>query len=155
MLDLFYLGIAAAFLAAVLDYARGRMRPSAAADPLLRRARLERRAKRLADAANILDFEMVCATDVRAGDHILCVRDDVIIADGQVVEGTASVDESAVTGKSAPVVREPGGDQSMVIGGTTVRSGHLVVRVSVPLGARVMDRILAHTEGMPAKGAHS
>ena len=146
MLDLFCLGITVAVLAMVLLSVRGRARPDDPADPLLRWARLERRVKRLADAGNILDFEMVCATDVRTGDHILCVRGDIIVADGEVVMGVASVDESAVTGQSAPVVREPGGHHCAVTGGTTVRSGHLVVRIDVPLGATVMDRILARAE---------
>ena len=77
----------------------------------LRAARQEARARRLDDPENHLAYEMVRATELRSGDYVLCAAGDVIPADGEVVEGVASVDESAITGESAPVIRESGGDR--------------------------------------------
>src|SRR3984893_9370456 len=88
----------------------------------LRKSRQEAMAKLLADPSNHLDFELVPATRLRTGDYVICVAGNVIPGDGEVVEGVASVDESAITGESAPVVRESGGDRSAVTGGTKVLS---------------------------------
>jgi len=87
------------------------------------------------------------ATDLRKGDHFLVEIGNVIPADGEVVEGVASVDESAITGESAPVVRESGGDFSAVTGGTRVLSDWLIVRVTVNPGEAFIDRMIAMVEG--------
>src|SRR5579859_3999526 len=89
----------------------------------------------------------VPATDLRKGDYFLAEIGNVIPADGEVVEGVASVDESAITGESAPVVRESGGDFSAVTGGTRVLSDWLVVRVAVNPGEAFIDRMIAMVEG--------
>jgi K+-transporting ATPase ATPase B chain len=89
----------------------------------------------------------VPATDLRKGDYFLVEIGNVIPADGEVVEGVASVDESAITGESAPVVRESGGDFSAVTGGTRVLSDWLVVRVTVNPGEAFIDRMIAMVEG--------
>jgi K+-transporting ATPase ATPase B chain len=87
------------------------------------------------------------APDLRAGDRIVCEAGDVIPADGEIVEGIASVDESAVTGESAPVIREAGGDRSGVTGGTRVLSDRIVVRVTANPGETFLDRMIALVEG--------
>jgi potassium-transporting ATPase ATP-binding subunit len=91
--------------------------------------------------------ERVAATDLRKGDMVVCEARDVIPADGEVIEGIASVDESAITGESAPVVRESGGDRSAVTGGTRVLSDRIVVRVTVEPGAGFLDRMIGLVEG--------
>lgn len=91
--------------------------------------------------------ERIAATDLRKGDIVICEARDVIPADGEVVEGIASVDESAITGESAPVVRESGGDRSAVTGGTRVLSDRIVVRVTVEPGAGFLDRMIGLVEG--------
>lgn len=87
------------------------------------------------------------ASDLRKGDTVLVEAGDVIPADGEVIEGVASVDESAITGESAPVIRESGGDFCAVTGGTRVLSDWLVVRVSVNPGEAFIDRMIAMVEG--------
>ena len=87
------------------------------------------------------------ASDLRKGMVILIEAGDVIAADGEVIEGVASVDESAITGESAPVIRESGGDFSAVTGGTRILSDWLVVRVSVNPGEAFIDRMIAMVEG--------
>ena len=89
----------------------------------------------------------VPATELQVGDLVLVRAGDVIPADGEVVEGVASVDESAITGESAPVVRESGGDRSAVTGGTRVISDWLVVRVATLPGQSFLDRMIAMVEG--------
>ncbi len=89
----------------------------------------------------------VPASELRKGDHFLVEAGDTLPADGEVVEGIASVDESAITGESAPVVREAGGDFCAVTGGTRVLSDWLVVRVSVNAGEAFIDRMIAMVEG--------
>jgi K+-transporting ATPase ATPase B chain len=113
----------------------------------LRGARLDTRAKRLREPGNHLDFLSVFATELRAGDFVLVKAGDLIPADGEVVEGVASVDESAITGESAPVIRESGGDRSAVTGGTKVLSDWMVVRVTANPGETFIDRIIALVEG--------
>lgn len=89
-----------------------------------------------------------CPTaDLRRGDTVLVEAKDVIPADGEVIEGVASVDESAITGESAPVIRESGGDFSSVTGGTRVLSDWLIVRVTVNPGEAFIDRMIAMVEG--------
>ena len=87
------------------------------------------------------------ASELRKGDTVLIEAHDVIPADGEVIEGVASVDESAITGESAPVIRESGGDFSSVTGGTRVLSDWLVVRISVNPGEAFIDRMIAMVEG--------
>src|SRR4029079_10935037 len=87
------------------------------------------------------------APDLRAGDLVVCEAGDVIPADGEIVEGIASVDEAAVTGESAPVIRESGGDRSSVTGGTRVLSDRIVIRVTANPGETFLDRMIALVEG--------
>jgi K+-transporting ATPase ATPase B chain len=91
--------------------------------------------------------EEVPAAELRVGDVVLVQAQQTIPADGEVVEGVASVDESAITGESAPVIRESGGDRSAVTGGTRVLSDHLVVRVTARHGESFLDRMIAMVEG--------
>lgn len=88
----------------------------------------------------------VAANDLRIGDIIVCEAQDTIPSDGEVIEGIASVDESAITGESAPVIRESGGDRSAVTGGTKVLSDRLVIRVTTDPGNSFMDRIIGLIE---------
>src|SRR6266850_6594288 len=97
--------------------AEGRGKAQAAS---LRKARRDLQAKRLPRADRIANYETVSATSLRKGDVVLVEAGDFIPADGEVIEGVASVDESAITGESAPVIRESGGDFSSVTGGTRV-----------------------------------
>jgi K+-transporting ATPase ATPase B chain len=113
----------------------------------LRASRLTTRAMRLARADAHLEFTMVAATDLHLGDHVLVKAGELIPADGEVVEGVASVDESAITGESAPVIREAGGDRSAVTGGTRVLSDWIVVRVTAEPGSTFVDRMIALVEG--------
>jgi K+-transporting ATPase ATPase B chain len=91
--------------------------------------------------------DFVPGTDLRKGDVVLVEAGDMIPADGEVIEGVASVNESAITGESAPVIREAGGDFSAVTGGTTVLSDWIVVRVTVNPGETFLDRMIALVEG--------
>lgn len=111
----------------------------------LRQMRRQTSAKRLArpeDAASTL----VNATDLRLGDYVVCEAGDVIPSDGEVVLGIASVDESAITGESAPVIRESGGDRSAVTGGTRVLSDRIVIRITAAPGQTFLDRMIAMVE---------
>jgi K+-transporting ATPase ATPase B chain len=87
------------------------------------------------------------ATDLHRGDLVVCETGDVIPGDGEVVEGIASVDESAITGESAPVIRESGGDRSAVTGGTRVLSDRIVIRITAEPGSTFLDRMIALVEG--------
>jgi K+-transporting ATPase ATPase B chain len=109
----------------------------------LKRARAHTFACRLHDGVE----ERVAAPDLRKGDLVVCEARDVIPADGEIVDGIASVDESAITGESAPVVRESGGDRSAVTGGTRVLSDRIVVRVTVEPGTGFLDRMIGLVEG--------
>ena len=93
------------------------------------------------------DTESVTSTDLREGDIVLVVVGDMIPADGEIVEGVASVDESAITGESAPVVREAGGDRSGVTGGTRVLSDRILVKVTVKQGESFLDKMIRLVEG--------
>ena len=117
----------------------------------LRAARSDTSAKRL-DASDggevgISAFEVVSASTLRRGDLVVCFPSDVIPSDGEVLIGVASVDESAITGESAPVIRESGGDRSAVTGGTKVLSDHLVIRIGANPGETFIDRMIALVEG--------
>ncbi|GAA2625866.1 potassium-transporting ATPase subunit KdpB [Streptomyces axinellae] len=91
--------------------------------------------------------ETVPGTDLRVGDLVVCEAGDLIPGDGDVIEGVASVDESAITGESAPVIRESGGDRSAVTGGTKVLSDRVVVRITTKPGETFIDRMIALVEG--------
>jgi potassium-transporting ATPase ATP-binding subunit len=112
----------------------------------LRRMRTETQAKRLADAAS-RQFDLVPAAALKQGDVVLVETGDYIPSDGEVIEGIASVDESAITGESAPVIRESGGDRSAVTGGTRVTSDWLKVRITAAQGSTFLDRMIALVEG--------
>jgi K+-transporting ATPase ATPase B chain len=104
-------------------------------------------ARRLDDPKNRLEIESVPARQLAVGDYVYVVAGDIIPADGEIVDGIASVDESAVTGESAPVIRESGGDRSSVTGGTKVLSDWIVMRVSAAPGQSFLDRMIALIEG--------
>jgi len=110
----------------------------------LRRAKSETTAFRLLpDGAT----EEIASCDLRAGDVVLVTSGNVIPGDGEVIDGVASVDESAITGESAPVIREAGGDRSAVTGGTRVLSDQITVRITSNLGETFLDRMIALVEG--------
>ncbi len=110
----------------------------------LRKARTETRATRLIEGGGT---EQVPAASLRKGDEVIVVAGEFIPADGEIVEGVASVDESAITGESAPVIRESGGDRSAVTGGTKVLSDRIRVRVTSDPGQTFLDRMIALVEG--------
>jgi K+-transporting ATPase ATPase B chain len=113
----------------------------------LRRTRKETFAKRLSEPRHGAGIEKIASADLGENEAFLVETGDIIPADGEVVEGIASVDESAVTGESAPVIRESGGDRSAVTGGTRVISDWLVVRVTAKPGAGFLDRMISLVEG--------
>src|SRR5512142_1470195 len=113
----------------------------------LRRARREITAKKLARPQHGASFTSVSANQLRKGDVVLVDAGDFIPGDGEVLEGVASVDESAITGESAPVIREAGGDRSSVTGGTRVLSDWLIVRIGVNPGETFLDRMISMVEG--------
>ncbi|HEX5647634.1 MAG TPA: potassium-transporting ATPase subunit KdpB [Nitrospira sp.] len=127
----------------------------------LRRARLEITAKKLGAVDPSSEhyavwthqyqrcdtFSVVSANQLKKGDVVLVEAGDFIPADGEVVEGVASVNESAITGESAPVIRESGGDRSAVTGGTKILSDWLIVRVAASPGESFLDRMIAMVEG--------
>ena len=114
----------------------------------LRRTRSDTRAKRYIDLENLGGVvEGVNALDLRLGDVVLVEAGEVIPGDGEIVEGVASVNESAITGESAPVIREAGGDRSAVTGGTTVLSDFIKVRITAAPGSTFIDRMIALVEG--------
>ncbi|MBI1379332.1 MAG: potassium-transporting ATPase subunit KdpB [Frankiales bacterium] len=121
--------------------AEGRGRAQAAT---LRATRRDTVARRLLPSGA---EEPVAATELRLGDRVVCEAGDVIPGDGDVVDGVASVDESAITGESAPVIRESGGDRSAVTGGTKVLSDRIVVQITAPPGSTFIDRMIALVEG--------
>jgi potassium-transporting ATPase ATP-binding subunit len=128
--------------------AEGRGKAQAAT---LRKARTDTRAKRLIDSngrSGMKDVvEGVSAVDLRIGDVVLVEAGDLIPSDGDVIEGVASIDESAITGESAPVIRESGGDRSAVTGGTRVLSDWIKVRITAAQGSTFLDRMIALVEG--------
>jgi K+-transporting ATPase ATPase B chain len=113
----------------------------------LRRSRRETKAKLLHDQKKRTAIEVVSSTDLKKGDLYLVEPGDILAADGEVVEGVASVDESAITGESAPVIRESGGDRSAVTGGTRILSDWLVIRVVAEPGGGFLDRMIRLIEG--------
>jgi K+-transporting ATPase ATPase B chain len=123
--------------------AEGRGRAQAAA---LRRVRKETRGKRLSQPKYGSKYELIPSGALRKGDAFLVEMGDIIPADGEVIEGAASVDESAITGESAPVIRESGGDRSAVTGGTRILSDWLVVSVTASPGEGFIERMIALVE---------
>jgi K+-transporting ATPase ATPase B chain len=110
----------------------------------LRRMRSETEARRLVDGGT---EERVAASALAKGDLVVCEAGDLIPSDGEIVEGIASVDESAITGESAPVIRESGGDRSAVTGGTKVLSDRIVIRITAERGQTFLDRMISLVEG--------
>ncbi len=109
----------------------------------LRKSRTKTKARKLV----LNKEEIVWATDLKKGDIITCTAGDVIPADGDVIEGIATVDESAITGESAPVIRESGGDRCAVTGGTKVLSDRIIIKVMSEPGNTFLDRMIALVEG--------
>ena len=123
--------------------AEGRGKAQAAS---LRRTRTEATAKLVASATDRSTRE-VSALTLKPGDLVLVDAGELIPSDGEVIEGVASVDESAITGESAPVIRESGGDRSAVTGGTRVLSDQILVRITASQGSTFIDRMIALVEG--------
>ncbi|HEV3490232.1 MAG TPA: potassium-transporting ATPase subunit KdpB [Reyranella sp.] len=123
--------------------AEGRGKAQAAT---LRKAKTETVAKRLADVSDT-KWQTVPATQLKRGDVVLVETGDLIPSDGEVIEGVASVNEAAITGESAPVIRESGGDRSAVTGGTQVISDWIKVRITSQQGSTFLDRMIALVEG--------
>ncbi|MFD6676769.1 potassium-transporting ATPase subunit KdpB [Rhodococcus zopfii] len=121
--------------------AEGRGKAQAAS---LRQAKQDTVARRLTDSG---DEVSVPATDLQVGDLVVVEAGQVIPGDGDVIDGVATVDESAITGESAPVIRESGGDRCAVTGGTTVLSDRIVVQITAPPGETFVDRMIALVEG--------
>jgi K+-transporting ATPase ATPase B chain len=109
----------------------------------LRRVRKDTSARRLDTDGE----QVVPASQLRKGDRVVVTAGELIPGDGEVIEGIASVDESAITGESAPVIRESGGDRSAVTGGTKVLSDRIVVRITADPGASFLDRMISLVEG--------
>jgi len=109
----------------------------------LRKARTQMSARRISNGKE----DRVPASQLKKGDTVVCEAGDVIPGDGEVIEGIASVDESAITGESAPVIRESGGDRSAVTGGTRVLSDRILVRITSEQGSTFLDRMIALVEG--------
>jgi potassium-transporting ATPase ATP-binding subunit len=134
-----FLTVLFANFASALAEARGKAQADA-----LRKTRQETPAYRLLDDGRT---EQTVSTALREGDRVVVVAGQVIPGDGEIVEGVASVDESAITGESAPVVREAGGDRSGVTGGTRVLSDRIVVQITAGAGKSFLDRMIALVEG--------
>ncbi len=128
--------------------AEGRSKAQAAS---LRSAKKDVMAKKLNEPHPKSPIRITTASDLRRGDVVLVEAGDVIPADGEVIDGVASVDESAITGESAPVIRESGGDFSSVTGGTRVLSDWIVVTVTANPGEAFLDRMIAMVEGAKRK----
>ncbi len=128
--------------------AEGRSKAQAAS---LRSAKKDVMAKKLNEPHPKSPIRITTASELRRGDVVLVEAGDVIPADGEVIDGVASVDESAITGESAPVIRESGGDFSSVTGGTRVLSDWIVVKVTANPGEAFLDRMIAMVEGAKRK----
>lgn len=115
----------------------------------LRKTREETPAKKVAATANGFSREIktVPSSTLKLGDYFVCEAGDIIPMDGEIVEGIATIDESAITGESAPVIREAGGDKSSVTGGTKVLSDRIVVEVTTEPGESFLDKMIALVEG--------
>ncbi|MGX5818019.1 potassium-transporting ATPase subunit KdpB [Chitinophaga lutea] len=115
----------------------------------LRKTREDTPAKKILAVGEIFtdEIKVVSSSSLKKGDLFVCEAGDIIAADGEIVRGLASIDESAITGESAPVIREAGGDKSSVVGGTKVLSDRIVVRVSAEPGESFLDKMIALVEG--------
>ena len=113
----------------------------------LRRSRRDTTAKRLHQPQRSSTYDIITSTELQKDDVYLVEAGEIIAADGEVIEGIASVDESAITGESAPVIRESGGDRSAVTGGTRVLSDWLIIRVTIEPGGGFLDRMIHLIEG--------
>ncbi len=113
----------------------------------LRRTRQETKAKKLHQPKYGSVYDLTLSTDLRSGDVVLVEKGDIVPADGEVMEGIAYIDESAITGESAPVIRESGGDRSAVTGGTRVISDWVVIKVTAGPGEGFLDRMISLVEG--------
>ncbi|MCI1955536.1 MAG: potassium-transporting ATPase subunit KdpB [Oscillospiraceae bacterium] len=128
--------------------AEGRGRAQAAT---LRRARKDVKARKLKSKDNVNESTEVLSADLKKGDVVYVKAGEQIPMDGEVIDGAASVDESAITGESAPVIRESGGDRSAVTGGTTLVSDWLVIEVTAEAGTSFLDKMIAMVEGASRK----
>jgi len=140
-----WLTVVFANLAEAVAEGRGKAQAQA-----LRQAREDTVARRLVGwtpGATEVEEQAVAATELRRGDLVVVEAGELVPGDGDVVEGIASVDESAITGESAPVIRESGGDRSAVTGGTRVLSDRVVVRITQEPGASFLDRMISLVEG--------
>lgn len=139
-----FLTLLFANFAEALAEARGK----AQADSL-RKTRAETPAKRLRNFTNSdkIELEEIQSSDLQKNDVFICEAGDIIPADGEIIEGLATIDESAITGESAPVIREAGGDKSSVTGGTKVLSDKIIVRVTTEQGESFLDKMIALVEG--------
>ncbi|MEG2625320.1 MAG: potassium-transporting ATPase subunit KdpB [Christensenella sp.] len=117
----------------------------------LKKARRDVPAKKLELAEENAPYEEVFSNDLRPGDIVIVRVNEQIPMDGEVINGVASVDESAITGESAPVIRESGGDRSAVTGGTTVVSDWLIVKITAKAGESFLDKMIAMVEGASRK----
>src|SRR5262249_51124438 len=113
----------------------------------LRKSRKDVKAKQISEPRRDAAPSMVSASALRKGDYVLVEAGDAIPGDGEIALGVASVDESAITGESAPVIRESGGDRSAVTGGTRVLSDWIIVKISANPGESFLDRMIAMVEG--------
>ncbi len=115
----------------------------------LRKTREETPAKKVFEIGKIYadEIQMVPSSTLKKGDMFFCERGDIIPADGEIIEGIATIDESAITGESAPVIRESGGDKSSVTGGTKVLSDQITVKVTAEPGESFLDKMIALVEG--------
>lgn len=117
----------------------------------LKSARKEVMAKRIKSKEDVTHFQEISSTELKRGDLVYVIAGEQIPMDGDVVEGAASVDESAITGESAPVIRESGGDRSAVTGGTTLVSDELIIKVTAESGESFLDKMIAMVEGSSRK----
>lgn len=113
----------------------------------LKQSRKDIRAKKIKNPDNKDQYELVSSTMLSKGDYVLVETGDFIPGDGQVVDGIASVDESAITGESAPVIRESGGDRDGVTGGTRVLSDWIIIRITFNHGETYLDKMISLVEG--------
>jgi len=134
-----FLTVLFANFATALAEARGKAQAAT-----LRRARRDTAAYRLKNGGII---EQVSSNDLKPGDRVVVEAGQMVPSDGEIVEGVASIDESAITGESAPVIRESGGDRSGVTGGTVVLSDRIVVQINAGAGESFLDRMIALVEG--------
>ncbi|EAC4812098.1 K(+)-transporting ATPase subunit B [Listeria monocytogenes] len=128
--------------------AEGRGRAQADSLKMARKDVLARKLKNIDDKTDVSE---IASNDLKKGDIVYVLANEQIPMDGEVIEGAASVDESAITGESAPVIRESGGDRSAVTGGTTLVSDWLVVRVTAVSGESFLDKMIAMVEGASRK----